>query len=123
MVASLLALALLLGALLPASPLTLRTESAASRDMAPMPAVPSVPARPLNVPAMRPPLSPLAVRLQIERTAIVRDVGGQVVSIFGLPANEARVLLLPVNRQRGLPEGSVPAHLVVLVGRQVQGTI
>ena len=117
MVASLLALALLLGALLPVSPALVHNDVAAS------PVGPAGPTGPFGVPSSRPPLSSLAVRLQVERTAIVRDATGQVTSIFGLPASEARTLLLPVNRHRGLPEGYEPSDLSWFGGRQVRALV
>lgn len=117
MVASLLALALLLGALLPISPGGVRNDIAVSPSA---PAGPASAGGPVSVPTTRLPLSSLAVRLQIERTAIVRDATGQVTTIFGLPASEARTLLLPVNRRRGLPAGYEPNDLSRYGGRLVR---
>jgi LAS superfamily LD-carboxypeptidase LdcB len=130
MVASVLALALVLGALQLVSPpfvlAGVRTESAISPAHPANPAAPSIPVGavgPVGVPAMGPPLSSLAVRLQLERSAIMRDATGQVVSIFGLPADEARFLLLPVSRHRGLPDGYEPPDLTWYGGRQVRAVI
>ena len=67
------------------------------------------------------PLSSLALRLQGERSAVSRDEGGHAVTIFGLPAQEARMLLLPVDRQRALPEGYRPPDLSWVGGRLVRG--
>jgi len=105
MVASLLALALLLGSLLPFVPSTLYSDVAVS---------------PVGGPPSGLPLTSLAVRLQVERSAIVRDWTGQVTTVFGLPAAEARTLLLPVTRQRGLPIGYEPPDLVRFGGRLVR---
>lgn len=112
MVASVLALALLLRAILPAT-----WAGPVNSDVG------VGPVGPIGVPSSRPPLSSLAVRLQIERTAIVRDASGQVAGIFGLPASEARLLLLPVNRQRGLPDGYEPPDLSWYGGRLVRSLI
>ena len=112
MVASLLALALLLYPFLPVSwPDLAHSDVGVS------------PVGPIGVPSSRPPLSSLAIRLQIERTAIVRDATGQVTAIFGLPAGDARMLLLPVNRQRGLPDGYEPPDLSWYGGRLVRSLV
>lgn len=112
MPASLLAFAFFLGILLfPDSPLDLYNEP------------PLAPGGPVGVPTSRPPLSALAMRLQVERLAIQRGATGEVASIFGLPAAEARVLLLPVNRTRGLPENYEPPDLGWFGGRQVRSLI
>ena len=108
MVASLLALALLIAMLLPVTPPGLHGDVAVS---------------PVSGPASRPPLSSLAVRLQVERAAVVRDAAGQVMAVFGLPAAEARLLLLPVNRQRGLPPGYEPPDLTRFGGRLVRSIV
>ncbi|MCC7367662.1 MAG: M15 family metallopeptidase [Chloroflexi bacterium] len=68
-------------------------------------------------------MSQLALRLQVERNAVIRDASGQVTSVFGLPANEARLLLLPVTRQRGLPDGYEPPDLTYYGGRLVRALI
>jgi zinc D-Ala-D-Ala carboxypeptidase len=112
MVASLLALTVFLGVILPAS-----WPGLAQSDVG------VGPVGPVGVPSSRPPLSSLAVRLQIERSAIVRDATGQVTGIFGLPASEARILLLPVNRQRGLPDGYEPSDLSWYGGRLVRSLV
>src|SRR5688572_27087285 len=112
MLASLLALALLFAGILPASwPGLVQSDVGIS------------PVGPVGVPSSRPPLSSLAVRLQIERTAIVRDSSGQVSAIFGLPAGDARMLLLPVNRQRRLPDGYEPPDLSWYGGRLVRSLV
>ncbi|MGE3909939.1 MAG: D-alanyl-D-alanine carboxypeptidase family protein [Chloroflexota bacterium] len=82
-----------------------------------------VAANPVNVPTSRPPLSMLAMRLQIERTAIVRDTAGQVVTVFGLPVADVRLLLLPVNRHRGLPTDYEPPDLARYGGRLVRASV
>jgi D-alanyl-D-alanine carboxypeptidase len=66
------------------------------------------------------PLSSLALHLRTESTAVTRDEFGRVTAIFGLPINEVRMLLLPVDRQRALPDGYVPPDLTWLGGRMVR---
>ncbi len=68
-------------------------------------------------------LSPLAVRLAAEPQALVRDLGGRAVSVFDLPVDEARLLLLPVSQERSLPEGYRPPDLVWTFGRPVRSVI
>lgn len=85
-----------------------------------VPLVPPDPPSILNESTGSRPLSSLALRLQQERSAVTRDEGGRAVTIFGLPANEARMLLLPVDRQRALPDGYRPPDLVWLGGRLVR---
>jgi zinc D-Ala-D-Ala carboxypeptidase len=111
MVASVLALALVLGMVSPLFSSGLHSES------------PTAPGGPVGVPTSRPPLSALAVRLQMEPQAVQRDAAGQVTTVFGLPAGEARVLLLPVNRTRGLPDGYQPSDLSWYGGRLVRTLI
>lgn len=67
------------------------------------------------------PLSSLALRLRQERSAVTRDEGGQAVTVFGIPANEARMLFLPVDRQRALPDAYRPPDLTWVGGRMVRG--
>jgi D-alanyl-D-alanine carboxypeptidase len=66
------------------------------------------------------PLSSLAVRLQGEHSAVTRDPSGHAAAVFGVPAEEARILLLAVDRQRALPEGYRPPDLVWVGGRMVR---
>jgi D-alanyl-D-alanine carboxypeptidase len=70
-----------------------------------------------------PPLSSLALRLRLESSAVARDETGSAVAIFGIPAHEARMLLLAVDRQRALPDGYVPPDLTWVGGRQVRAVI
>lgn len=86
-----------------------------------VPVVPTEPPPILNESVGNRPLSSLALRLQQERSAVTRDEGGRAVTIFGLPADEARMLLLPVDRQRGLPDGYRPSDLIWIGGRVVRG--
>src|SRR5688500_10713878 len=86
-----------------------------------VPVVPSDPPPILGETAGIRPLSSLALRLQQERSAVTRDEAGQTVAIFGLPAAEARMLLLPVDRQRALPDGYRPPDLTWVGGRMVRG--
>lgn len=65
-------------------------------------------------------LSSLALRLQQEQSAVTRDEYGHAVTVFGLPAHEARMLLLPVDRQRALPDGYRPPDLTWVGGRLVR---
>jgi D-alanyl-D-alanine carboxypeptidase len=66
------------------------------------------------------PLSALALRLQRERDAVVRDETSRAIIIFGIPATESRMLFLPVDRLRALPEGYEPPDLTWVGGRQVR---
>src|SRR5215217_7045660 len=66
------------------------------------------------------PLSSLAVHLKSEPTAVTRDNYGHPTAIFGLPATEVRMLLVPVGRQRPLPDGYVPPDLTWLGGRMIR---
>ena len=66
-------------------------------------------------------MSSLALHLQIEATAVTRDDYGHATAIFGLPVNEVRMLLLPVDRQRALPDGYVPPDLTWVGGRHDPG--
>jgi zinc D-Ala-D-Ala carboxypeptidase len=83
------------------------------------PLVPSEPPPILTEPGGRP-ISSLASRLQAERTAVTRDTAGKATSIFGLPVAEVRLLLLPVDRRRALPDGYRPPDLTWLGGRTVR---
>jgi D-alanyl-D-alanine carboxypeptidase len=67
------------------------------------------------------PITSLAVRLQLESSAVSRDGSGRAVAIFGLPVNEVRMLLLPVDRERALPDRYMPPDLVPVGGRLVRG--
>lgn len=100
MLASLLALALLLSSLVPTDPPTPLTESLSSR-----------------------PLSSLALRLQREPFAVTRDEAHRAAAVFGLPATEARMVLIAVDRSRALPEGYTPPDLVFVGGRQVRSLV
>lgn len=84
-----------------------------------VPVVPPAPPAILNEASTRP-LSALAQRLRTERLAVARDGAGQPVTAFGLPAQEARILLLPVDRSRALPEGYRPPDLTWVGGRSVR---
>src|SRR3954453_4212829 len=68
------------------------------------------------------PYTPLAARLAGEPSLVLK-VEGTVVSIFGLPLGDARMVLLRVSHQRPLPEGYVPPDLVRVGGRSVRGLI
>jgi hypothetical protein len=100
MLASLLALVLLLSSLVPTDPPTPLTETVNSQ-----------------------PLSSLALRLQREPVAVTRDDARRPSAIFGLPAAEARMLLIAVDRNRALPDGYTPADLVWVGGRQVRSLV
>jgi D-alanyl-D-alanine carboxypeptidase len=82
-------------------------------------AAPGTPAVRAEAPGERP-LSSLALRLQLEPTAVHRDITGRAAEIFGLPVFESRRRLLPVNRQRPLPDGYEPPDLVWIGGRLVR---
>jgi D-alanyl-D-alanine carboxypeptidase len=87
-----------------------------------VPVVPPAPPSTITQASGRP-LSALALRLQSERAAVSRDPAAQAVTIFGLPANEARMLLLAVDRQRALPEGYRPPDLTWVGGRMVRALV
>lgn len=75
-------------------------------------------------PTTAPPrLSGLAMRLQDDPTVISRDDGGKPSSVFGLSAAEARILLLPVSRERPLPFGYQPLDLVWVLKRPIRSII
>jgi D-alanyl-D-alanine carboxypeptidase len=65
-------------------------------------------------------LSSLALRLRLEESAVTRDLEGRPVAIFGLPVAEARMLLLPVDRDRALPDGYTPPDLTWMGGRLIR---
>ena len=64
--------------------------------------------------------SGLASRLLQQPDAVVRDDSGDATTIFGIPVGEARTVLLPVSRERGLPDGFRPPDLVYAFGRPVR---
>src|SRR5215212_458829 len=66
------------------------------------------------------PLSSLALRLRVEPSAVTRDLDGRPMKIFGLPAAEARMLLIPVDRERALPDGFTPPDLTWMGGRLIR---
>lgn len=75
-------------------------------------------------PAPTPPrLSTLATRLVDRPEAIVRDHVGQAALIFGISVSQARVLLLPVSRERSLPAGYQPPDLTWAFTRPVRAVI
>ena len=98
MLASLLALLLVIVPVVPSEPPPILSESVGGR-----------------------PLSSLALRLRQEQSAVSRDEYGHATAIFGLPTNEVRMLLLPVDRQRALPDGYRPPDLTWIGGRLVRG--
>jgi LAS superfamily LD-carboxypeptidase LdcB len=82
--------------------------------------IPNQPPGPLgDSPAYRP-LSSLALRLSTEATSVTRDEFRRPTAVFGLPVNEARMVLLPVDRQRALPDGYVPPDLTWMGGRMIR---
>ena len=82
--------------------------------------IPNQPPGPLgDSPGFRP-LSSLAMRLKSEPTAVTLDNYGHVTAIFGLPSTEAQMILLPVDRQRALPDGYVPPDLTWIGGRMIR---
>ena len=64
--------------------------------------------------------SALAARLLTEPSAVTRDLEGRPVAIFDLPPAEARIVFLPVSRDRPLPAGYEPADLTRRAGRPVR---
>ena len=52
--------------------------------------------------------------------AIERGPDGRPVAVFGLPVSEARIVLLPVTRDRALPEGYEPPDLTRAAGRPLR---
>jgi len=85
--------------------------------------VPTEPPRPRIEAAGGNPLSSLALRLQREPVAVQRDSAHRPATVFGLPADEARMVLIAVDRQRPLPDGYTPADLVWVGGRQVRALV
>jgi len=81
---------------------------------------PNQPPGPLSDPPGYQPLSSLALHLKTEMTVVTRDGFGQTTALFGLPVNEVRMLLLPVDRQRALPDGYVPPDLTWMGGRMIR---
>jgi hypothetical protein len=67
--------------------------------------------------------SDLALRLLEEPQAIVRDLSGRPVAVFGVPTAEARHVFLPVSRERAAPPEYVPADLVGTLGRPTRDII
>jgi D-alanyl-D-alanine carboxypeptidase len=70
-----------------------------------------------------PQLSALAQRLLSDQQALVRDGEQRPLLVFGLPVGEARMLLLPVSRERALPSGYEPSDLDRSVGRPVRSPV
>lgn len=68
-------------------------------------------------------LSALALRLQSEPSAVTREETAQAVTMFRLPAHEVQMLLLPVDRQRALPDGYRPPDLTWVGGRMVRRAV
>jgi hypothetical protein len=68
-------------------------------------------------------LSSLASRLWSEPLAVTRTDDGRPMEIFGIPAAEARSVLLPVSRERAAPPGYVPHDLVWSLARPVRAII
>lgn len=64
--------------------------------------------------------SELAMRLLAEPSAVARDLDGRPVTVFDLAPSEARTVLLPVTRERGLPDGYAPPGLTRAAGRPVR---
>jgi D-alanyl-D-alanine carboxypeptidase len=62
----------------------------------------------------------LASRLQAEPAALTRDLAGRATAIFDLPPHEARLVFLPVGRERPLPDGYEPPDLTRRAGRPVR---
>jgi LAS superfamily LD-carboxypeptidase LdcB len=88
-----------------------------------VPVVPPSPPGILTEPGSSKPFSSLALRLQTERSAVTRNLAGIPEAIFGLPVSEVRMLLLPVDRKRALPEGYRPADLTWIGGRMVREVV
>jgi D-alanyl-D-alanine carboxypeptidase len=82
--------------------------------------VPTEPPSPLTEAVNGPPLSSLALRLQREPAAVTRDESRRATAIFGLPAADARMVLIAVDRRRALPDAYTPPDLVWVGGRQVR---
>jgi LAS superfamily LD-carboxypeptidase LdcB len=69
------------------------------------------------------PLSSLALRLSTEPTSVSRDEFGRPTAVFGLSVAEARMVLLPVDRQRALPDGYTPPDLTWMGGRMIRALV
>ena len=67
--------------------------------------------------------SELAARLLAEPSAVARDLDGRPVAVFDFAPSEARIVLLPVTRERGLPDGYQPPDLTRAAGRPVRQII
>ena len=65
----------------------------------------------------------LVMRLWQAPDAVVRDADDRPLTVFGLPAGEARAVLLPVSRWRAAPAGYVPPDLVYSLGRPVRSLL
>lgn len=68
-------------------------------------------------------LSLIAERIQAYGIGVACDASGLPVTAFGLPAQEARLLLIPVTRERALPEGYAPPDLRRTGGRLVRSLV
>ena len=67
--------------------------------------------------------SELAARLSAEPSALLRDLDGRPVAVVDVPLGEARIVLLPVTRDRPLPDGYEPPDLTRAGGRPVRQVI
>ena len=85
-----------------------------------VPVVAPAPPGILTEPGGAKPFSSLGLRLQAEQSSVTRNLAGNAEAIFGIPVSEVRMLLLPVDRQRALPEGYRPPDLTWLGGRTVR---
>jgi zinc D-Ala-D-Ala carboxypeptidase len=68
-------------------------------------------------------LSAMAGRLLADPSSVARDSDGRAALVFGVAAREARMVLLPVTRERALPPGYEPPDLTSSVGRPVRALI
>ncbi|MFN8522416.1 MAG: M15 family metallopeptidase [Chloroflexota bacterium] len=73
--------------------------------------------------AAPPRLSPLAVWLLTDPRAVERGLEGTAVAVFSVPVNEARLVFMPVSRERPLPSGYEPPDLRPVEGRLVRELI
>ena len=64
--------------------------------------------------------SELAARLLAEPSAVLRDLDGRPTLVFDFAPSEARIVLLPVTRDRPLPDGYEPPDLTRAAGRPVR---
>jgi D-alanyl-D-alanine carboxypeptidase len=69
-----------------------------------------------------PPLTPLAARLAAE-PSLASKSGEDGDSVFGLPAPEARMVLLRVTHERALPDGYEPPDLTRVGGHTVRALV